>query len=229
MQTTDQIKRLVGEAAADRIKENMVVGIGSGSTVFHFIHALGNRVRNGLCCMAVPTSSQSRSLTSEQGITIAELNDVSGIDLTIDGADETDYQLQLIKGGGGFLLQEKLVASASSEMIVIADHTKLKKRLGAFPLPIEVIAYGWKQVQRKIREQFGKESTLRLKNSEPYLTDHGHYLLDCPFYEITDPAGLHIALHLIPGVVETGLFLGMATKALIGYPDGSIKEIIQTA
>lgn len=225
MLSPDQIKQRVGEAGAELLKQNMIIGIGSGSTVFHFIQALGKKVKNGFACTAVPTSLQTRSLALQQGIPVAELNDVSSIDLTIDGADEVDPQLQLIKGGGGFLLQEKMVAAASTQLVVIADNSKLKPQLGNFPLPVEVIPYGWKQVQDKIEHLHKVRSVLRMKNDQPYLTEHGHYILDSHFQKIGDPIALQISLHFIPGVVETGLFIDMCEKALIGYPDGSIREI----
>ena len=148
------------------------------------------------------------------------MNDVNAIDLTIDGADEIDPNLQMIKGGGGALLQEKMVAAASRELLILADHTKLVQHLGDFPLPIEVIPFGWKQVQREIRETYQVEPTLRMLNDQPFISDHGHYILDCPFQQIENPDILTYELNGIPGVVDNGLFVNMADLALIGFPDG---------
>jgi ribose 5-phosphate isomerase A len=225
MLSADKIKELVGEAGAALVQENMILGIGSGSTVYYFIQALSKKVKGGLSCKAVPTSTQTRLLAAEQGIPVVELDEVDFIDLTIDGADETDHQLQLIKGGGGFLLQEKMVAAASKQLIIIADHSKLKTQLGSFPLPVEILSYGWQTVKRRIQSIFDIETTLRLKNNSPLLTEHGHFILDCYFKQIKDPKTLNTSLHLIPGVVETGLFINMCEKAIIGYPDGSTREL----
>jgi ribose 5-phosphate isomerase A len=227
MLTTDEIKRLVAEKAGELVKQDMILGIGSGSTVVHFISVLAKKMKEGLTLTAVPTSSQTRLLATQQGIKLTELNEVSSIDLTIDGADETDHQLQLIKGGGGYLLQEKMVAAASKELVIIADNNKLKKQLGDFPLPIEVMPYGWQQVKSRIEKKYSIETSLRMKDGKPFATDHNHYILDCCFKKIDKAATLNTELHLIPGVVETGLFVDMCNKAMIGYPDGSIKQLLR--
>ena len=227
MLSADKIKELVGQAGAELIRNDMTIGIGSGSTVFYLIKALGKKIQNGLNCRAVPTSSQTYQWASEQGISMTDLNDIPFIDITIDGADETDHQLRLIKGGGGFLLQEKMVAAASKQLIVIADHTKLKEQLGAFPLAVEVVQYGWKQTRHHIEALYGIETALRMKEGQPYITDHGHHILDCHFNIISDPSSVNQSLHLVPGVVETGLFIDACNKALIGFPDGTIREIIK--
>lgn len=225
MLSTDEIKQLAGEAGANLVNQDMVVGLGSGSTVFYFIQALAKKIKAGLKCLTVPTSAQSRLLALQQNIPLSELNEVSSIDLTIDGADEIDSSLNLIKGGGGYLLQEKMVAAASKHVVIIADSSKLKPVLGEFPLPVEVIPYGWKQVQRHIHTLTHTRSALRMKDNKPYVTEHGHYILDCHFQKIDDPFVLSNSLHMIPGVVETGLFLNMCEKALIGYPDGTLKTL----
>jgi ribose 5-phosphate isomerase A len=225
MLSPDKIKQLVGREAVSLLQPGMIIGIGSGSTVFYFIEALAQKVREGFQCKAVPTSSQTLSLSEKQGITMLELNDVAQIALTIDSADEIDDRLQLIKGGGAALLQEKMVASASGQLVIIADNSKLKQQLGAFPLPVEVIPYGWKNVQRQIQGAYGIDTTLRMKEGKPLLTDHGHYILDCKFQTISDASALNISLHLIPGVVETGLFVNMCDMAIIGNEDGSIRRI----
>ena len=225
MLSTEEIKHKVGEEAAQLVKEDMVIGIGSGSTVFYFIESLAKRVKSGLNITGVPTSLYTLSLAEKGGINMTQLNDVPSIDLTIDGADEIDNSLQLIKGGGAALLQEKMVAASSKEVVIIADSRKLKDQLGAFPLPVEVVPYGWKQVQKKLRSLYHIEIELRIQNGEPLITDHGHYILDCHFGRITDAAFLNSSLHLIPGVVETGLFINLCNKALVGQPDGSIRQI----
>lgn len=203
----------------------MTIGIGSGSTVLYFIEALGEKVRNGFNCKGVPTSLQTLSLARQHGIPMLELNEVEKIDIDIDGADEIDEQFCLIKGGGGALLQEKMVAAAARQVAIIADNAKLKSTLGTLPLPLEVIPYGWKKVQQQVHINWSVDSTLRMKDNQAFLTDHGHYILDCQFKNIPDPSLLNIALHLIPGVVEVGLFIDLCDIAIIGYPDGSVKRL----
>src|SRR5690606_23102371 len=151
-------------------------------------------------------------------------SDVCSSDL-IDGADEIDPQFNLIKGGGGALLQEKMVAAASDQVLIIADETKYVSQLGRFPLPVEVVPSGWKQVRKKIQQLGCQRAELRLTRNLPFVTDNGHFILDCHFETIADPAALNISLHLVPGVVETGLFINMTRTALIGKSDGHIEEI----
>lgn len=225
MLQTVEIKQKVGTYAAGMVQQGMNIGIGTGSTVYWFILALGERIRSGLSLQGVPTSLQSARLASENGIGVLELNEVDHLDLTIDGADEIDPRFQLIKGGGAALLREKMVAAASGRMLVIADERKWVKTLGAFPLPIEVIPFGWKQVQKRILDLGCPSVVLRLRDGKPLVTDQGHYLLDCHFGKINHPAGLDLDLHRIPGMVETGLFIGMATSVLIGYADGRIENM----
>jgi len=222
---TNEIKQQLGKEAAQLVQQNMILGIGSGSTVFFFIQALGKRIANGLQCTAVPTSEQSRLLAEQNGIATIALNDIDEITFTVDGADEIDPQLQLIKGGGGALLQEKMVAAASKQLIIIADHSKLVSQLGSFPLPVEVIPYGWKQAQHHIKNRYSINCDLRIQNEKTFITDHEHYILDCHFRKIKDVISLNNELHQIPGVVETGLFINMADMAIIGYPDGTLKRI----
>jgi ribose 5-phosphate isomerase A len=224
MLTANDIKRKVGEQAAQLVKPGMTAGIGTGSTAYWLLMALGEKVRQGLPIRCVPTSRETARLASEQQIPLITLNEAAVIDITIDGADEIDPQLQLIKGGGGALLQEKMVAAASRQLVIIADHTKLVSQLGAFPLPVEVIPLGWKQVQRHIEALYSIQSSLRTKDNQPLVTDHGHYILDCHFNQIADAPALNIALNTMPGVVDNGLFIKMATGTIIGYPDGSVKE-----
>ena len=222
----EQAKKNTGIYAADYLKPGMTVGIGSGTTVFWLIQELGRRVKQGLQITAVPTSLQTSELVEEAGIRVSDLNEVDVLTLTIDGADEIDPLGNLIKGGGGALLQEKIVASASEELIIIADNSKLVSQLGRFPLPVEVIPFGYRQVlQRIMHSGMCKKATLRKKHGEVFISDHSHYILDCDYEKIEDAFALNRALHLIPGVVETGLFINMANKAVIGFDDGTIKVI----
>jgi len=220
----DEIKKNVGVFAADLVKHGMIIGLGSGSTVYWLIEELGRRVKQGLEITAVPTSLQTAQLAGKAGISVSDLDTIDKIPLTLDGADEIDPGGQLIKGGGGALLQEKIVASASHELIIIADSSKLVPQLGKFPLPVEVVPFGFKLVEQKIiAAGFSTKVSLRKKNGKAFLTDHHHYILDCECEKIDDAPALNTALHLIPGVVETGLFINMAKKAIIGYEGGNIK------
>ncbi|MDI6676209.1 ribose-5-phosphate isomerase RpiA [Bacillus wiedmannii] len=217
-------KQLAGEYAANLVKDGMKVGLGTGSTVYWTIQKLGERVKEGLSFQAVPTSKETEVLAKQLNISLISLNDVQSLDLTIDGADEIDANLQLIKGGGGALLREKIVATSSKELIIIADESKLVTHLGTFPLPVEIIPFSWKQTERKI-QSLGCQTTLRLKNNETFITDNNNMIIDCIFsYNITNPANLHTQLKMITGVVETGLFVNMTSKAIIGTKNG-IKEL----
>jgi ribose 5-phosphate isomerase A len=222
----DEIKKRVCRYAADLVKQGMIIGIGSGSTVYWLIEELGKRVREGLEMIAVPTSMQTAQLAAKAGISISDLNNIDKLALTIDGADEIGPHGQLIKGGGGALLQEKIVAAASEELVIIADSSKLVQHLGKFPLPVEVIPFGHKYVEQKIIATGScKKISLRMEDSDVFVTDHGHYILDCDCEKIADASALNTSLHLIPGVVETGLFINMANKAIIGYDDGNLEII----
>lgn len=225
MLSSEQIKQLVAKQAAQLVQNNMTLGVGSGSTVYWLIAELGERVKKGLFFRAIPTSKKTATLCAQQNIPLAGLNDVNKIDLTIDGADEIDPHLQLIKGGGGALLQEKMVAAASRELMIIADYTKLVSQLGKFPLPLDVIPLGWKQVQRHIRETYKIEASLRMNGNQPFVTDHGNYILDCPFQHIEHADVLSYELNAFPGVTDNGLFVNMAELALIGFPDGKTETI----
>ncbi|MEO1381289.1 MAG: ribose-5-phosphate isomerase RpiA [Pseudomonadota bacterium] len=221
-----EMKRAVGRAAVDLVKDGMRLGIGTGSTAEAFVHALAQAVGDGLSVVGVPTSERTAGLCMELGVPLTTLDETPELDLTIDGADELDSALNLIKGGGGALLREKIVASASSRMIVIADETKLVDGLGRYPLPIEVNIFGFEATRRAVAsvcEQMGGVESLSLRidrDEEPFVTDGGHYILDAAFGHISDPRQLERALHQVPGVVETGLFIGLATQALIATPDG---------
>jgi ribose 5-phosphate isomerase A len=223
MLTQEEIKKKLGKYAADLVPANATIGMGTGSTVFWLIQELAVRVRNGFFIKIVPTSNQTKKLAAEAGISSIELNDVDSLPVAIDGADEIDDRFQLIKGGGGALLQEKMVAAASKKLIIMADETKLVKQLGHFPLPVEVITSGWKQVQRKLMTIGCSKVVLRNVNDKAFVTDNNHYILDCYFEKIEDAAALNISLHLVPGVVETGLFINMAHSVIIGRADGTIE------
>jgi len=225
MLSPEQMKRVAGEYAVGFVQPGFVTGIGTGSTVYYFIHALAEKVKQGLDITAVVTSRKSGELSKQLGITVTDLNDVDTIDITIDGADEVDKQLQLIKGGGGALLQEKMVAAASRKMIVIADGNKIADQLGRFPLPVEVIPYGWKQTQKHIGKLGCRKIILREKDGKPFITDHGHYILDCHFEKIEQASLLSQQLNSIPGVVENGLFIDMASAVIIGKEDGTTQTM----
>lgn len=224
MLSPGEIKKKVAIYAADLVKKGMIIGLGTGSTVYWLIQELGNRVKQGLTIEIVPTSVQTQQLVQECGIIIADLDMITGLSFTIDGADEIDLKGQLIKGGGGALLQEKIVAAASDELIIIADSSKLVSQLGKLPLPVEVIPFGYKQVQQKImRSGICKKASLRQNNGRLFVTDHHHYILDCEYEKIDNAGSLNNDLHNIPGVVETGLFINMASRAIIGYADERIE------
>lgn len=223
MLTQDNIKQKLGIYAADFIGQNMLIGLGTGTTVYYLLKELGKRTQQGLEFTAVCTSVQTQNILKEEGINYVSLDDVDRLQLAIDGADEVDANGNLIKGGGGALLQEKIVEAASDELIIIVDEKKDVQTLGAFPLPVEVITFGWKQVQQKIEKTYNIKTTLRKKEENLFISDHKHYILDCYFNTIIDPEQINTQLHLIPGVVETGLFVGMATKIITGYSNGEIK------
>jgi ribose 5-phosphate isomerase A len=224
--SVDSYKRAAARHALGLVEPRMRLGLGTGSTASIFVELLGERVREGLSVLCVPTSEDTRIKAAKLGIPLSTLDETPLLDLTIDGADELDPELRLIKGGGGALLREKIVATASDRMVVIADMSKKVEKLGAFPLPVEVVRFGVTATRNMI-EMLAADSgchgeiTLRLgKNGEPFLTDGGNLIFDCAFGKIDDPESLDEALKFIPGVVENGLFLGIADAAYIGGPDG---------
>ncbi|WP_062222345.1 ribose-5-phosphate isomerase RpiA [Aureimonas sp. D3] len=219
------MKDEVARAALAHVEPGMRLGIGTGSTAEAFIRALAVRVSEGLRIVGVPTSERSAKLCGELGIPLATLEDLPELDLTIDGADEVDARLRLIKGGGGALLREKIVAAASARMLVIADASKKVEHLGAFPLPIEVNGFGVLATTLAIEKagaMLGLSGSIRLRmvGDKPFITDGGHLIIDASFGLIPDPEALSAALHAIPGVVEHGLFLGLASSVLLAGPDG---------
>ena len=224
--SADNWKRQAAERALQSVATGMRLGLGTGSTAAVFVELLAERVRDGLVVTCVPTSEATRVQAARLGITLATLDELPRLDLTIDGADEIDTELRLIKGGGGALLREKIVASASSRLLVIADASKKVECLGQFPLPIEVVAFGLTSTRMHIAaqaEDAGCRGDIRLRlarDGKPFLTDSGNYILDCAFGRIGEPELLADALQIIPGVVEHGLFLGIADEAIVAGPNG---------
>ncbi len=232
-------KKTAAAMALGHVHDGMALGLGSGSTAEWFVRLLGERIRNeGLTIACAATSKRTESLAREQGIPLRPLDDFERLDLTVDGADEIDPALDLIKGGGACHLIEKIVATASDRLIIIADESKLVPVLGAFPLPVEIATLGWGTTMRRLDEALADLSpsrqggdiplTRRLNNQhkdDPVLTDEGNYIIDCHMGRIENAAALAAALNAIPGVVEHGLFLGMASRALIGSTDGSARDV----
>lgn len=211
----DQEKEAAARAGLEFVKDGQVVGLGTGSTAAFFIKLLGEKVKSGLRVRGIPTSVRSRDLAESVGIPLTTLDECQEIAVTIDGADEVDPQLRLIKGGGGALLREKIVASATRQLVIVADATKQVQRLGKFPLPVEVIRFSQALVAKRIAA-LGAVVRLRTgEASQPYVTDENNHILDCHFGEIADADALARELSDMPGVVEHGLFIGMASVALL--------------
>ncbi|MCU0904438.1 MAG: ribose-5-phosphate isomerase RpiA [Tabrizicola sp.] len=230
----DQAKFVAARRSVDFVESGMKLGLGTGSTAAWMVRCLAERVReDGLQITCVSTSSRTAELARSMGLSVVGLDDVKWLDLTIDGADEFDANLNLIKGGGAALLQEKIVATASDRMIVIADAAKEVAQLGAFPLPVEVIPFGWQTTKALIEETLysldvmSREVSLRLMNGAPLVTDEGHYLLDLNLKRIGNPRQLALVLNQIPGVVENGLFIDICDVVVIGHGDGrvSVRDI----
>jgi ribose 5-phosphate isomerase A len=215
----EQEKRLVAAEGVSFIEDGMKVGLGSGSTASYFVNLLGERVRSGLRIQAVPTSLRTQSLARKVGIPLTSFAIVRRLDVTVDGADEIDGDLNLIKGGGGALLWEKIVAAATDHLVIIGDSRKRVTRLGTFPLPVEVVPFGWQLTAERIGG-FGCQVALRTQSGgEPFLTMENNYILDCRFGAIDDPGSVAAELDHVPGVVEHGLFIGLAKTALIAQGD----------
>ncbi|MBC1570692.1 ribose-5-phosphate isomerase RpiA [Listeria sp. FSL L7-1426] len=218
-------KKIAGEKACEWVKDGMIVGLGTGSTVYYTIEKLGDMVEQGLQITGVATSEETAKQAEKLGIPLKSLNDVTEIDVTIDGADEVDADFQGIKGGGGALLREKMVANASLKNIWVVSEEKLVGNLGAFPLPLEVIPFGWKQIQREL-EKDDIETNLRKQSSgEVYVTNNGNYILDIVNQTFTDTAMWQEKLAQIPGVVEHGLFLNYVDLIICGKANGEIELI----
>lgn len=221
-----ELKKAAAQEALQLVESGMRLGVGTGSTADEFTKLLGAKVQAGFDVQAVTTSVKTENLCIEVGVKTFTLDELPELDLTIDGADELDQDLQLIKGGGGALLREKIVAQASKEMVVIADASKVVEPLGAFPLPIEVVPFGLKATEleiAKVSKELGLSGPVVIRKNEDgsdFVTDGGHFILDASFGRISDAKQLNEQLNLIPGVVETGLFIDIATKAVIAAPDG---------
>ncbi len=225
----DRAKYVASRRSVDFVEDGMKLGLGTGSTAAWMVRCLAERVREeGLKVTCVSTSTRTAALGRELGLKVVTMDEVTWLDLTIDGADEIDPALNLIKGGGAALLQEKIVATASDRMIVIADAAKEVATLGAFPLPVEVVPFGWKTTQALIEETLfsldvsERSSTLRLQDGAPLRTDEGHYILDLHLQRIGNPRQLALVLNQIPGVVENGLFVDICDVAIIGHADGRV-------
>jgi ribose 5-phosphate isomerase A len=219
-------KRAAAARAVEFVRPGMRLGLGTGSTAKHFVELLAERVRAGLKIVGVPTSEATRALAAQLGIALTTLDDTPELDLTVDGADEIAPDLTLIKGGGGALLREKVVASASAKMIVIADETKWVPVLGRFPLPIEIVPFGAATTRRAVEAVAaetgcpGPALKREAQNGHAFVTDGGHWLLDAQLQRIADPPALAARLCAVPGVMEHGLFIGLAQTAIIAGPNG---------
>ena len=225
----DKAKFVAARHATDYVESGMKVGLGTGSTAAWLVRCVGELVRDeGLRIKGVPTSSRTAALARDVGIEVISLDEAKWLDVTIDGADEFDGNLNLIKGGGGALLQEKIVATASDQMVVIADISKKVETLGAFPLPVEVIPFGWQTSKTLIEETLigldvlGTTTSLRMNGEVPYFTDEGNHILDLHLNRIGNARQLSLVLNQIPGVVENGLFIDICDVVVIGYGDGRV-------
>lgn len=226
----DKAKYVAARRAVEFVEDGMRVGLGTGSTAAWMVRCLGEMVREeGMMITGVATSTRTADLARDVGVTIKTLDEVRWLDLTIDGTDEYDPNLNLIKGGGGALLHEKVVATASDQMIVIADPTKQVDTLGAFPLPVEIVPFGWQTTKALIEEMLsnldvlGRSASLRLSGTEPFRSDEGNLILDLHLRRIAQPAQLSLVLNQIPGVVENGLFLDICDVLVIGNADGTVE------
>ncbi|MBF9031413.1 ribose-5-phosphate isomerase RpiA [Rhodobacterales bacterium HKCCE3408] len=230
MSPGDRAKLVAARRAVEYVEDGMRVGLGTGSTAVFMVRALGQMVREeGLRITATATSTATADLAREVGIDLQPLEKLGRLDLTIDGADEIDGKMNLIKGGGGALLMEKIVATASDMMVVIADQSKAVDQLGRFPLPVEVVPFGWTSSQALIEDVLsglgieGVDIVLRPGTGGPFMTDQGNYILDLHLKRIAAPRQLALVLNQIPGVVENGLFLDMCDVAILGRPDGTVE------
>jgi ribose 5-phosphate isomerase A len=218
----DSLKKAAALKAVDFVRDGMVVGLGTGSTAKHVVAALGERVRTGMKLRGVPTSQETAMLARQSGITLIDSDNRWAIDVAIDGADQVDPQFNLIKGGGGALLKEKIVAASARQFVVVVDETKRVKVLGgSFPLPIEIIPFGWGSTAREIATLTGSPVVLRERNGVPFKTEAGNMILDVHLARIEQPADMEIALNQIPGVVETGLFVGRTDVLIVGTAAGT--------
>jgi ribose 5-phosphate isomerase A len=226
--TLDEQKEAAARASVQFVQDGNIVGLGTGSTASHVVRLLAERVRSGLKIRGIPTSTRTAELAASLGIPLTTLDEYQQIDVTIDGADEIDPQLNLIKGGGGAMLREKIIAAAAKQFVVIADSTKTVPVLGRFPLPVEVVPFAQALVAKEVAA-LGATVEIRLTaDGKPYVTDEGHHILDCNFGQIPDPGALALKLESVPGIMEHGLFVRMASVALIGT-DSGVRELRRTS
>ena len=211
----EKLKKVAAHQAVSYIEDGMVVGLGTGSTAAYAIEKLGEMVKDGLEIIGIPTSVATENMAKKAGISVSTLNEYPYVDITIDGADQVDSNLNLIKGGGGALLREKMVASCSEKEIIIVDESKIVERF-SFPLPVEVVKFGWKATTKKLAN-LGFMPSLR----ENFVTDNGNYILDCKYASIENTKEMEREINSIPGVVENGLFIELATEIIIGTPQGA--------
>ena len=219
----DREKDAAARASLRYVNDGDIVGLGTGSTAAFIVRALAEKVRAGLKIVGIPTSKRTGELAASLGIAVTTLDEYQDINVTIDGADEFDSQLRLIKGGGGALLREKIVASASRKLVIIADSSKQARKLGRFPLPVEVIPFAEKLVARKIVAMGAQVKLREYAYGNPFVTDEGHHILDCHFGGIDDPEKIGSELRFMPGIVEHGLFLNMASVVVVGKADGVVE------
>lgn len=218
----EDMKRIAAEKSVERVENGMIVGLGTGSTVEYAIKKLGERINTGLKIEGIPTSLKTKKLALQHNIPLVDLNDYPEIDLTIDGADEVDSHLNLIKGGGGALTREKIVAYHSKKEIIVIDETKVVKKLGiGFPVPVEVTKFGWKATKKSL-EELGCTIELRTIMGEVYITDNSNYILNCDFGKIDEPETLEKEINSIPGVIENGLFIDLVDEVIVGSKQGII-------
>ena len=217
----NELKKLAGEEALKHIEDNMILGLGTGSTVEYTLRKLGQLVKDGLEIQGIPTSIHTKRIAKEENIPLTTLDENPEIDVTIDGADEVDSCLNLIKGGGGALVREKIIAFNSKKVIIVVDDSKIVKCLGIdFPLPVEVVKFGWTSTKKTL-EQFDCNVELReIMQGEPFITDNGNYILDCEFERIEKPEQLEVNMNCIPGVVDTGLFINLVDEVIVGGKQG---------
>ncbi len=226
--SADDQKKKAAMRAVEMVEPGMRIGLGTGSTAAYFVALLGERVKAGLSVICVPTSESTRQLAEDRGISVSTLDETPEIDITFDGADEIDGELRMIKGGGGALLREKIVAMASDRVVIMVDESKVVETLGAFKLPVEVVPFGLTSTMDMIEAlvtDVGCEGEIAVRkgaDGEPFVTDNGNYILDCDFSRIDEPEELDDALKFVPGVVESGLFLDICDVAIIGE-DGDIR------
>lgn len=220
-QNLDSLKKAAALKAVEFVRDGMVVGLGTGSTAHHMVLALGEKVRAGMRLSGVPTSRETAALARQQGIVLIDADNAWVIDVAIDGADQVDPGFNLIKGGGGALLKEKIVAASAKQFIVVVDHTKRVSVLGgSFPLPVEVIPFGWGSTAREIEALTQSRVALRERNGAPFTTEAGNMIVDVHLPRIDQPRNLEIALNQIPGIVETGLFVGRTDLLIVGTENG---------